>query len=215
MIFFKWGDDLEFSKKLKTSRRNEHIKDKSQTPEIDAVEVATFDDLDELEKLYDDLNDYLDSGINYSGWKKDVYPVRETASDAIEIESLFVIKRNKEIAGTLILNHKQDQAYEGAKWSSNLSDREVMVVHTLAISPKYMKQGIALKLMKFVKDYSEKLGMKSIRLDVSVENTPAIELYEKLGYVYIDTVDLGLKDLNRIWFRLYEYNLKLIEVNRW
>ena len=127
---------------------------------------------------------------------------------------MFVIKRNKEIAGTLILNHKQDQAYEGAKWSSNLSDREVMVVHTLAISPKYMKQGIALKLMKFVKDYSEKLGMKSIRLDVSVENTPAIELYEKLGYVYIDTVDLGLKDLNRIWFRLYEYNLKLIEVNR-
>lgn len=62
--------------------------------------------------------------------------------------------------------------------------------------------------MEFVKCYSKNLGMKAIRLDVSVENTPAIELYEKLGYKYIETVDLGLKDLDRVWFRLYEYDIK-------
>ena len=40
-----------------------------------------------------------------------------------------------------------------------------------------------------------------------LENTPAIALYEKLGYTYIGTVDLGLKDLDRAWFKLYEYKL--------
>lgn len=31
-------------------------------------------DLDELERLYDELNDYLQIGINYPGYLKGIYP---------------------------------------------------------------------------------------------------------------------------------------------
>lgn len=67
-------------------------------------------DIDEIEQLYNDLNDYLAKGVNYPGWIKDVY--------------------------------------EG--------------------------------------------------------NIPAINLYEKCGFKYIDTVDLGLGNYGLNWFRLYE-----------
>lgn len=172
------------------------------------VKMASEDDIDELEKLYDNLNDYLELNINYSGWKKGIYPIRETAKAGIEDRSLFIIRKNNEIAGSVILNHNQDLAYFHADWNVNVDDDKVMVVHTLAVNPKYMRQGISRSLMEFTRKYSLSLGMKAIRLDVSVENTPAIELYESLGYTYIDTVDLGLKDLDRVWFRLYEYDIK-------
>jgi RimJ/RimL family protein N-acetyltransferase len=41
-------------------------------------------------------------------------------------------------------------------------------------------------------------------LDVYEGNIPAISLYEKYGFKYIDTVDLGLGNYGLDWFRLYE-----------
>lgn len=63
---------------------------------------------------------------------------------------------------------------------------------------------MALYLMHFAKQQAVMSLMKSIRLDVSVDNMPAIALYEKLGYSYIGTVDLGLPYEHLKWFKLYE-----------
>jgi len=52
-------------------------------------------------------------------------------------------------------------------------------------------------------DHSEQ-EIKTIRLDVSIHNTPAISLYEKCGYKYVGTVDLGLNIPELVWFKLYE-----------
>lgn len=41
------------------------------------IENGESDDIDELENLYDDLNDYLRRGENYPGWAKGVYPIRK------------------------------------------------------------------------------------------------------------------------------------------
>ncbi len=171
------------------------------------IKLAAKDDLKEIVKLYGDLNDYLELEINYAGWKKNVYPTRETAIDAIKDESLFVLKLNDEIVGSIILNNKQDPAYLEINWKDNLSEKEIMVVHTFVVSPKYMKQGIGGKLLDFIKTYSIKLKMKAIRLDVAVQNIPAILLYEKHGYKYMGIVDLGLVNLDTVWFKVYELKL--------
>lgn len=44
--------------------------------------------IDELEKLYDNLNNYLELGTNYPGWAKGIYPIRETAVSGIQNNSL-------------------------------------------------------------------------------------------------------------------------------
>lgn len=67
-----------------------------------------------------------------------------------------------------------------------------------------MGQGVARQLMAFAKEYAVSLFMRAIRLDVSINNTPAIKLYEQWGYKYIGTVDLGLPYEHLKWFRLYE-----------
>ena len=41
-------------------------------------------DVDHLEILYDTINDHMEKGINYCGWKKGVYPTRNEAIRGIE-----------------------------------------------------------------------------------------------------------------------------------
>lgn len=47
------------------------------------IEKGVHADIDELARLYDDLNDFLDSDINHPGWIKGVYPVRQIAETGI------------------------------------------------------------------------------------------------------------------------------------
>ncbi len=168
------------------------------------VERGTTNDVDELEILYDELNDHLSRTVNYPGWIKGIYPIRETAEKVIAEGSLFVLKIDGLIAGSIVLGHTPEAAYEGADWSVRASGREVVVVRTLVTHPRSMRQGVAGRLMAFAKEYAVSLSAKTIRLDVSVDNLPAIELYERSGYKYVGTVDLGLPYKHLKWFRLYE-----------
>ena len=55
-------------------------------------ELGKTSEIDELERLYDDLNDYLAKGINYPGWRKGIYPIRQDAANGIKNGNLFVAK---------------------------------------------------------------------------------------------------------------------------
>lgn len=77
---------------------------------------GTNSDIDELEQLYNYLNDTLEQGINYPGWKRGVYPVRENAEAGIEQETLFVAKHLDKIVGSIILNHQPEEAYKEMEW---------------------------------------------------------------------------------------------------
>ncbi|WP_291579724.1 GNAT family N-acetyltransferase [Clostridium sp. UBA6640] len=161
-------------------------------------------DIDELEQLYNDLNDYLEQGINYPGWKKGIYPVRQNAINGVKDGNLYVSKYNGEIIGSVILSHEPEAAYYKAKWEFESDYSNVFVVYTFVVHPKFLKCGVGKALMDFSIEHSIKSQAKSIRLDVYEGNTPAIRLYEKCGFKYIDTVDLGLGDYGLDWFRLYE-----------
>lgn len=171
------------------------------------IEKGTVNDIDQLEALYNDLNDYLQSGTNYPGWLKGIYPNRETAVRGIQEDSLFVLRMNKEIAGSVILNHEPEAAYNQVEWGVEGDYKDIIVIHTLVVHPKYLKHGLGAELMEFAGRYSLDHQMKAIRLDVSIHNTPATALYEKCGYRYVGTVDLGLNVPGLVWFRLYELAL--------
>lgn len=168
------------------------------------VELGKATDIDELEELYNDINDYLERNINYPGWKKDIYPVREDAIIGVRNGNLYVAKHNGELIGSIILNHEAEPAYSKAQWEFESDYSEVFVIHTFVVHPKFLKCGVGRSLIDFSIEHSIKTKIKSIRLDVYEGNIPAIRLYERYGFKYIDTVDLGLGDYGLDWFRLYE-----------
>ena len=67
-----------------------------------------------------------------------------------------------------------------------------------------MGKGIGNALLDYSIEFAKNSGIKTIRLDVYEKNIPAIKLYEKNGFIYTGTVDLGLGNYGLKWFRLYE-----------
>lgn len=168
------------------------------------IEKGRTEDIDSLGVLYDELNDYLERHVNYPGWAKGIYPVRETAETGIREGTLFVIRHEGKVAGSVILSHEPEDAYEEGKWFSDADYDRIIVIHTLVVHPRFMGKGIGKMLMDFAKDHAKMQGMVSIRLDVREENAPAIALYEQSLYKYVGTVDLRLGIPGLRWFRLYE-----------
>jgi ribosomal protein S18 acetylase RimI-like enzyme len=171
------------------------------------IELGKEKDIDELEQLYNDLNDYLEKEVNYPGWKKGVYPIRQNAIDGVKQGNLYVAKYNGQIVGSLILSHEPEPAYYKVKWNFECDYSDVFVVYTFVVHPNFLKCGVGKALIDFSIEHSIKSQVKLIRLDVYEGNIPAIKLYEKCGFKYIDTVDLGLGNYGLNWFKLYEKSI--------
>ncbi len=168
------------------------------------IEKGCLRDIDELEGLYNDLNDYLEAHINFPGWKKGIYPVKETALQGIKEGNLFVARNDKQIMGSVILRHEPEPAYDKADWKTDLEYKDIFVVYTFAVHPLYLKQGVGKAMMDFIIQYSKENNIRAIRLDVYEKNTPAICLYKTYGFQYIDTVDLGYSEYGLDKFQLYQ-----------
>lgn len=167
------------------------------------VSTGLEGDIEPVEALYNDLNDYLASHINYPGWRKGLYPVRTQAESGVAERSLYVARICGRIAGTVTLNHAPE--YCGpVKWHVEAANNEMLYVHTLAVHPDFLRFGVGSRLLYFAEQKANAENFKTIRLDVYEENLPAVKLYEKHGYKYVDTVDLGLSCHGLNWFYLYE-----------
>ena len=172
------------------------------------IEPGSYKDIDELENLYNTLNDHLSNTINFPGWIKGIYPVRENAVSGIKDNSLFVARCNGRIAGSVILNHQPEDAYEGEKWKMQTDYSRIFVIRTFAVHPSFLKKGIGKALLDYSIRLAQNSGIKSIRLDVYEKNFPAIALYEKYGFEFISTIDLGLGSYGLNGFKLYERVIK-------
>lgn len=168
------------------------------------IEAGKLSDIDEIEQLYNEMNDALEAGINYPGFKKGVYPVRENAVEGVKEGYLYVARLEGRIAGSIILSHKPEEAYTSVTWNTDQDYDKIIVIHTLAVHPDFVKRGIGNSLMDFTERHAKKLGMMAIRLDVYEKNYPAIRLYERCGYEYVGTVDLGYAEYGLPWYKLYE-----------
>ena len=171
------------------------------------IELAQINNLDEIENFFNEVNDAL-KGVYYGPeWKKGIYPTRNDAQTSILNKNLYIAKLENQIVGSISLSHVQESAYLQANWKVDVSVKEVLVVNLFAIHHNVKGQGIATSMLKFAKTKAKELKCKTIRLDVVNQNIPACLLYEKVGFEYIATVDLGLPYDKLKWFRLYEFVL--------
>lgn len=168
------------------------------------IDKGTLQDIDEIERLYDSLNDSLAKGINYPGWKKGIYPIRENAVHGIKDNCLYVARYDGNIVGSIILNHEPENGYHEATWGIEEDYDNIFVIHTLVVHPDYLHLGVGKELINFSFELGREVHITSIRLDVYYKNIPAIGLYERSGFQYISTVDLGLGHYGLDWFCLYE-----------
>lgn len=147
------------------------------------VRMATANDMDAVEHLYNDLNDYLATHENYPRWKKGVYPIREDAEEALAKGSLYVAIADGKVAGTVVYSSDQENAYQTVKWQIAF-DVPVLIICKLAVLPEFFGCGVGKALLDYAEVIGRQQGAKAIRLDVYEENLPAVRLYEKCDFMY-------------------------------
>ncbi len=152
------------------------------------IRNATESDIPGVSDLYDDIHTEEESGRAVIGWERGVYPTENTARKALADGELFVVEEDGKIIGAAIINQRQVDVYAGAPWSFAASDDEVMVLHTLVISPRTAGKGYGRRFVQFYEDYALSHGCRYLRMDTNERNSRARAMYVKLGYKEIGIV---------------------------
>jgi len=149
---------------------------------------ATSKDIDRIAEIYSAVHTAEEAGITTTGWKRDTYPVRNTAKMALERGDIFVEEADGKIVCTALLNKIQVDVYEGADWEYPAAPENVMVMHTLAVDPAEFGHKYGPEMVKYYEQYALENNCPYLRMDTNEKNTKARKLYKSLGYKEIGIV---------------------------
>ena len=168
---------------------------------------ATKQDLPAVAQIYDEIHTEEEKGTTQIGWIRGVYPTRKTAEASLDRGDLFVAEDEGVIVGTAIINRQQVDVYEGADWEYPAKDSEVMVLHTLVISPRVLRRGYGKAFVAFYEGYAREHGCPYLRMDTNARNLRARALYRKLGYKEIGIVPCVFNGIEGVQLVLLEKKL--------
>lgn len=149
---------------------------------------ATMRDLDRISGIYDEIHTEEEAGRATIGWVRSIYPVRKTAEDSILAGDMFVEEVDGRIVAAAKINQEQVAEYADAAWNYEVPDEQVMVLHTLVVSPQEKGKGYGPAFVAFYEDYALEHGCPYLRMDTNERNRAARRMYQKLGYAEVSTV---------------------------
>ena len=169
---------------------------------------ATTEDIPAIAEIYDDIHAEEEAGRTSVGWIRGVYPTGKTAESAVLRGDLFVAEEDGIIVGTAIINQQQVDVYAGAAWEFPAEESQVMVLHTLVISPGAFGKGYGKAFVKFYEDYALSQGCPFLRMDTNARNLRARAMYQKLGYKEIGIVPCVFNGIEGVQLVLLEKRLE-------
>ncbi len=144
--------------------------------------AISLDEVESVSNIYKQIHDQEESGVVSIGWKREIYPTRQTAQFAFENDNLFIMSINDSVVASAIINQQQPAGYSTVEWQYKAEDNKVGVLHTLVVHPDFSRQGLGKVFVAFFESYCRDLGYEVVRLDTQVKNIRPFNLYPKLGY---------------------------------
>ena len=146
------------------------------------IRKATIADLDRIAEIYSEIHDEIEAGRASIGWIRSIYPTWQTAEASIGKDEMFVMEEDGCIVAAARINQYQGPEYDGAVWSFDAPPEEVLVLHTLVVSPKQKGRGYGKAFVAYYEDAARRMGCTALRMDTNAVNVAARALYKKLGY---------------------------------
>lgn len=149
-------------------------------------------DLDAIEESYREHFAYEKTHIAYTVFQEGVYPTRGVAEQALRRKALYVYEENGTVLGSLILDDRQPAEYQKINWPSHAAAEQVMVIHLLLVRPCAKGKGIGSQLVTYALETASQRACTVVRLDTGAQNTPAVSLYQKLGFRLAATAAMNI-----------------------
>ncbi len=176
--------------------------------------------------LYNTLIDLMKESPYRPTWTKGVYPVLSDIADAVAEESMYIAEESipavetgnpasggvpgagaGRVVGAFFCCRKQADEYRKVPWQVDSPPDRTVVIHLLAVDPRYHNRGIAKLLLQKAVDVCRKEGDLAIRLDTLPHNKPGRRMYESFGFEWRGDVELTYPSTGAVPFSMYEYRL--------
>lgn len=174
---------------------------------LDKFRAATLEDLDEASQFYIDICEDLPNSEYGPAWVWGAHPSREILLDAIKHGKLLLGYKGNQIAAAGVVTYGEDESYRGANWKYPVTDSEISVIHIFAVSPKFRGQGISRDMLQAIMADIKHDGYKLIHLDALKSNVPAVKLYARNGFEFVEDRDVELKAVGVRTLSIMEYKL--------
>lgn len=146
------------------------------------IRKANESDIEAVAGIYEKIHTEEEAGRTTTGWKRGIYPTRQTALDAFNQGKLYVLEKDDVVMAAARLDQNQLPAYADVDWAYAASDEEVLVLHTLVVDPTAKGHGYGRAFMSFYEDAAKASGCRCLRIDTNEKNLRARKLYHSLGY---------------------------------
>ena len=169
------------------------------------VRQAVPADMAAVLALYDGVIDLFQAQTGNLGWRRGVYPTQADFHRAIQAGTLYLGELEGQLAAGKILTHGTAKTNGEPPWRVDAPDEKTAVIHTLGVSPAFSGRGLALQMIEGAAALARERGWEALRLDVLEDNVPAQRLYQRAGFVYIETKQIWYESTGLANFLLYEY----------
>ena len=146
------------------------------------IRKATSADIPAVAVIYDALLRREEQGLLTTGWTRGVYPTEQTAWDALDAGTLYVLEDGGRVTGAAKIDHHQMAQYAQCAWRNDAPPEQVLVLHTLVVDPAVKGKGYGTAFVRFYEDMGRETGRSCLRIDTNARNTTARALYARLGY---------------------------------
>ncbi len=171
------------------------------------IRQAINTDAEQISRSYEELLRYEKENVSFTNWREGVYPTIQVPLNTIPKGTMYVLEDQGKICASMVLNKEQAPEYQQIDWHYLAKAEEVLVIHTLCISPKHAGKGYGSQMVRFAMQYAQELGCKVIRLDTYVGNKPAASFYQKLGFRFAGVAPALLQGLISEDLMFLEYNV--------
>lgn len=146
------------------------------------IRLAKKEELPCVAEIYEQIHGEIEKGVATVGWIRGVYPTLKTAEEAFCKGELYLLEEGGEILAAAKINQAQEKEYALVDWLYSAEPNEVLVMHTLVVSPKAEGRGLGRQLIAFYEALAKEQGCKVLRIDTNEKNLRARALYQSLGF---------------------------------
>lgn len=171
------------------------------------LQTAIISDLESIIAFYDDVIDCTLLINQHARWSKGKHPTAQGIWHYIEEGCMYLYVDGDRIKGAMAVTMRQGEEYHPVEWSVKAEDDEVAVIHILGVHPDFQGMGIASGMVQEAIGLARSKGRKAVRLDTLASNTPAQNLYKRLGFKYCGCLNMYAENTAWVDFCFFEFKL--------
>lgn len=149
---------------------------------------TTIDDIEKVLEIIEDAKKTIKE-LGIDQWQNG-YPNRDVIENDIKDEKSFVLEKDGNILGTVVVAFEKENSYENITEGQWLTDGYYFVIHRLAVDTNYKNNGIATKILELIEEKIKNTNIKSIKVDTHEGNIPMRKFLEKNGFIQCGVIYL-------------------------